>query len=187
MVVGHSMATIYSTTTDITTFHGKVVLFTGDCKGTRECVPIVLPPQSTFKWKKCSVIDDKEKLISWYTDNPSEYGNLWEPTIVDGTRVEVHIPRMIALPLRAASLYHHFKGAVLSNSIWQLQIPTLTMGTTGGWCKNGCSLQHRRTAEGGASQSPVSSGISHRHPLVQRRPHSLVDHRKARRDIGKVS
>ena len=49
MVVGHSMATIYSTMTDIATLHGKVVLFTGDRKGTHECVPIVLPPQSAFK------------------------------------------------------------------------------------------------------------------------------------------
>jgi hypothetical protein len=76
MVVGHSMSTIYSTTTDITTLHGKVVLFMGDCKGTRECEPIILPPQSAFEWKKCSVIDDKDKLLSWYADNPSEYGNL---------------------------------------------------------------------------------------------------------------
>jgi hypothetical protein len=76
MVVGRSMSTIYSTTTDITTLHGKVVLFMGDCKGTRECVLIVLPPQSTFEWKKCYVIDDK-KLLAWYADHPSEYGNLW--------------------------------------------------------------------------------------------------------------
>jgi hypothetical protein len=44
MVVGHSMSTIYSTTTDIATLHGKVVLFTGDRKGMRECIPIILPP-----------------------------------------------------------------------------------------------------------------------------------------------
>ena len=79
MVVGHSMSIIYSTMTDITTFHGKVVLFTGDCKGTRERVPIILSPQSAFEWKKYSVIDDKGKLILWYSDHPSEYGNLWEP------------------------------------------------------------------------------------------------------------
>ena len=114
MVVGHSMSTIYSTTTDsITTLHGKVLLFMGDCKGTRECVPIILPPQSAFEWKKCSVIDDKDKLLSWYADNPSEYGNLWDPTLADGTRVELHVPRMIALPLRAASLYHQFNGPVM--------------------------------------------------------------------------
>jgi hypothetical protein len=144
MVVGHSLFTIYSTTTDIATFHGKVVLFMGDCIGTRECVPIILPPKSTFKWKKCSVIDEKEKLLSWYADNPSEYGNLWEPTIADGTKVEVHIPRMIALPLRAASLYHQFKGAVMPHellnaieNIWQVHSPPSAMGTTGVWCKNG--------------------------------------------------
>jgi hypothetical protein len=60
MVVGHSMSTIYSTRTDTATFHGKVVLFTGDRKGTCECVPIIVPPQTAFEWKKCSVIDDKE-------------------------------------------------------------------------------------------------------------------------------
>jgi hypothetical protein len=113
MFVGHSMSTIYSTTTDITTLHGKIVLFMGDRKGTRDCVPIILPPQSAFEWKKCSVIDDKEKLLAWYADNPSEYGNLWDPTPEDGTRVELHVPRMIALPLRAASLYHQFNGPVM--------------------------------------------------------------------------
>ncbi len=49
LVVGHSMATIYSTTMDIASFHGKVVLFMGDCKGTRDCVPVILLPQSTFE------------------------------------------------------------------------------------------------------------------------------------------
>jgi hypothetical protein len=69
-VVGHSMAIIYSTTTDIATFHGKVVLFTGDRKETRNCVPVILLPQSTFEWKKCSVVDDKETLLSWYANHP---------------------------------------------------------------------------------------------------------------------
>jgi len=72
MVLGHSMSTIYSTMTDISTLHWKIVLFTGDRKGTRECVPIILPPQSTFEWKKCSVIEDKEALIAWYDDNPDK-------------------------------------------------------------------------------------------------------------------
>jgi hypothetical protein len=70
MVGGHSMSTIYSTTTDIATFHGKVVLFMGDCKGNRKCVLVILPPQSAFKWKKCSVIANKEKLLSWYANHP---------------------------------------------------------------------------------------------------------------------
>jgi hypothetical protein len=29
LVVGHTLSTIYSSTTDVTTHHGKVVLFTG--------------------------------------------------------------------------------------------------------------------------------------------------------------
>jgi hypothetical protein len=59
MVVGHSMSTIYSTMMDIATFHGKVVLFTPDHKGTRKCIPVILLPQSVFEWKKCWVIDKK--------------------------------------------------------------------------------------------------------------------------------
>jgi len=71
MVLGHSMSTIYSTTTDISTLHGKIVLFTGDRKGTRECVPIILPPQSAFEWKKCSVIEDKVGR---------QPGQIWRPS-----------------------------------------------------------------------------------------------------------
>jgi hypothetical protein len=63
LVVGHSMATVNSTTADIASFHGKVVLFMGDYKGTHECIPVILPPQSAFEWKKCSVVDDKENYF----------------------------------------------------------------------------------------------------------------------------
>jgi len=35
----------------------------------------------------------------------------------DGTRGELHVPRMIALPLRAASLYHQFKGPVMPHKL----------------------------------------------------------------------
>ena len=32
-------------------------------------------------------------------------------------RVELHVPRMIALPLRVASLYHQFNGLVMPHQI----------------------------------------------------------------------
>ncbi len=130
MVVGHSMSTIYSTTMDITMFHGNWVLFTGDCKGNRECIPIILHPQSAFKWKKCLAINNKEKLLSWYTKHPSEYGKLWDPMANDGTRVEIHIPRMIALPLQVASLYHQFKGAVMPHELLDAMEQHLASPTT---------------------------------------------------------
>ena len=105
LVVGHSVSVIYSTATDIASYHGKVVLFTGDRKSTRDCVPVFLPPMTAFAWKKCKVIDEQSKLRDWYADNPSEYGKYWDPTPADGTKVEINVPRMIALPLRAAQLY----------------------------------------------------------------------------------
>jgi hypothetical protein len=172
MVVGHSMSTIYSTMTDITTFHGKVVLFTGDHKGTSECIPVILSPQSAFRWKKCLVIDNKEKLLSWYADHPSEYGNLWDPTANDGQQVELQVPRMIALPLQAASLYHQVKGVVMPhscltpwNSIWQAPPPPSTMGAIGDWSRSDCSLRHRRMGVVGTQPSPSLSLISARTPF----------------------
>ena len=37
--------------------------------------------------------------------------------MTDGTRGELHVPRMIALPLRAVSLYHQFKGPVMPHEL----------------------------------------------------------------------
>jgi hypothetical protein len=118
LIVGHTMSTIYTTTTDVAAHHGKVVLFTGDRTGTRECVPVILPPILAFAWKKCWVVDEKTKLREWYANhNNSEYGNLWDPTPQDGTREEIYVPRMIALPLCAAKLYHQFKGPVMPHEL----------------------------------------------------------------------
>ena len=77
IVVGHSLSTIYSTATDIASFHGKNVLFIGDQKGTRECVPVVLPPQSAFEWNKCKVLDDPEAMQEWYA-NDQRPVQIWE-------------------------------------------------------------------------------------------------------------
>jgi hypothetical protein len=63
------------------------------------------------------VIDDRSKLAEWYADNPAEYGNSWDPTGQDGTRTELLVPRMLALPLWAAKLYHNFNGAVMPHEL----------------------------------------------------------------------
>ena len=89
IVLGHSMATIYSTATDIATFHGKIVLFVGDRKGTRECTPVVLPPVCAFEWTKCKVLDDPTALQEWYADDKSQYGKLRDPQQGDDAQVDV--------------------------------------------------------------------------------------------------
>ena len=117
LVVGHTLSTIYSTTTDIANYHGKVVLFTGNRTATCECVLVVLPPLSAFAWKICRAVDNWSKLAEWYADNPSEYGKLWDPTMQDGPRTDLLIPKMIVLPLWAAKLYHNFSGAVMPHEL----------------------------------------------------------------------
>jgi hypothetical protein len=117
MVVGHSMSTIYSTTTDVASLHGKVVLFTGDRKVGRECIPVILPPPAAFAWNTCKAINNKSKLMAWYQDNQTEYGNLWDPTVQDGTKEDILVPQFIALPLQAAKLYHQLGGAVMPHEL----------------------------------------------------------------------
>ncbi len=67
-------------------------MFTGDCKGTWECIPVVLPPQNAFEWKKCLLLDDRTRLRDWYANNPSEYRKLWDPLRTNGIKVEIFIP-----------------------------------------------------------------------------------------------
>ena len=138
VMMGHSMSTIYSTATDIASFHGKIVLFMGDRKITRECTPVVLPPQSAFEWKKCKVIDNPTSLQEWYANNTDQYGKLWDPQATDGTKVEVCVPRMIALPLRAAQIYQQHGGAVMPHELLtaieaHLASPGTTLGNGDEW------------------------------------------------------
>jgi hypothetical protein len=92
LVFGHSLSTIYSTATDIALYHRKVVLFMGDCKGTHECILVVLPPQNALEWKKCLVLDNRTKLREWYANNPSEYRKLWDLLPANGIKVEILVP-----------------------------------------------------------------------------------------------
>jgi hypothetical protein len=91
-----------------------------------------------FSWKKCFVVDNKTKLGAWYANNPLEYSNLWDPTTQDRMRAELHVPRMIALPLRAARLYHQFNGAVMPYEIlaaveWHLASPDTSLNNRDDW------------------------------------------------------
>ncbi len=118
LVIGHSLSTIYSTITDIASYHGKMVLFIGDRTSTRECTPVVLPSLSAFAWVKCKICEDKSKLAEWYyADNRNEYGNYWDPLPTDGARDEHHVPKLLALPLWAVKLYQEFKGSIMPHKL----------------------------------------------------------------------
>jgi hypothetical protein len=117
LVLGHSLSSIYSTTMDVASYHGKIVLFIGDRTYTRECVRVILPSPAALSWVKCPVVEDKTKLAEWYADNRSEYGKLWDPSPHDRARVENHVPKLIALPLRAVKLYQEFKGVVMPHEL----------------------------------------------------------------------
>ncbi len=97
-----------------------------------------VPPKSAFEWKTCKAINEKTKLRDWYANNPAEYGTLWEPSLADGTKVDIIVPRMISLPLRAAKLYQNMKGAVMPHKLLQvledhLAGPDTTLGNGNDW------------------------------------------------------
>ncbi len=56
------------------------------------------------------IIDEKTQLRDFYTDNQAEYGKF---------KIEVIVPQMIALPLRAAKIYQDMKGAVMPDELLQ--------------------------------------------------------------------
>jgi hypothetical protein len=119
LVVGHSLSTIYSTTTDVASLHGKIILFTGDRKTTRDCIPVMLPVKSAFEWKKCAVSDDPISLCDWYADTPANYGKPWQPSLQSLPTVNFTVPRMIAIPLRAAKIYYNISGGVMPHELLQ--------------------------------------------------------------------
>ena len=107
--------------------------------GTRKCIPVILPPNLAFAWKKCMIVDNKTRLREWYANQgSSEYGNLWDPTPQDGTQEEANVPRMIALPLCTAKLYHQFKGPVMPHELLgaledHLASPATSLGNGDDW------------------------------------------------------
>jgi hypothetical protein len=55
--------------------------------------------------------------MAWYQDNQTEYGNLWDPTVQEGTKEDILVLQLIALPLKAAKLYHQLGGAVMPHEL----------------------------------------------------------------------
>ena len=158
------MATIYSTATDIATFHGKIVLFIGDRKVTWDCIPVVLPPVSAFKWIKCKV-HDLAALQEWYADDRSQYGKLRDPQQGDEAKVDVHVPRMIALPLQAAQLFMNFKGAVMPHELLaeielHLASPKTALGNGDEWGLVKKWLTVAAQTDGGQSANKPKSYIA---------------------------
>ncbi len=51
LVLGHCLSSIYSTTTDVASYHGRLVLFIGDRTHARECAPVFLH----LTWRLCLI------------------------------------------------------------------------------------------------------------------------------------
>ena len=58
-----------------------------------------------------------QPLQDWYANNTAQYGKLWNPQPGDGSKVEVKVPRLIALPLWAAQLYQNRGGVVMPHDL----------------------------------------------------------------------
>ena len=114
IVLGHSMATIYSTATDNFPWQDRP-LHWGPKRNAGVNSSGVASSES-FEWTKCKVLDDPTALQEWYANDRSQYGKLRDFQQGDEAKVDVSVPQMIALPLRAAQLYQKFGGAVMPHN-----------------------------------------------------------------------
>ncbi len=78
---------------------GRIIGFVGDRTATREPTPILLP-QLAWQWVKELVFTDGNALIKHYEDDASRIGTLWKGEGANAAlRVEIQVPRLIAIPL----------------------------------------------------------------------------------------
>ena len=117
LVVGHTLSTIYSTTTDITNYHGKVILFTRDRTATRKCVPVVLPPLSAFAWKKCRAVNDRSKAGRVVCQQSSQVWEFVGPDPAGWDSNGAARTMDDCSPLWVAKLYHNFNGVVMPHEL----------------------------------------------------------------------
>jgi hypothetical protein len=68
------------------------------------CLKALLSGRSAF------VADNKDKLLSWYANNPSEYGKLWDPMANDGLKKSFTPPERLLSPCKWPAFTANSKG-----------------------------------------------------------------------------
>ena len=94
----HSISKYYGVDETPVDLHGKVIGFHGERTRFGPPKPVVLPPQSTFKWVKTNICTDE---VAWATAHAAATTNheFWVPT---GNKTMHELPRLLSVPAKVA-------------------------------------------------------------------------------------
>ncbi len=94
--MGHGLGKFFAYTNTVPDLEGKVLMFVGDRRGTRDPMVVQPPVQTTWKWASVIAVLDAAALAAYcQTDGGT---GLWRPGPGEGTGVEVKVPYVLALP-----------------------------------------------------------------------------------------
>jgi hypothetical protein len=114
----HSMAKYFSISSATSRYQGRYIGFVGDRLPMREPGPVLLPASKGWDWVKKSVRENLEAMEQVYSGGANN-GKLWVPTR-DGTKVELHVPRLLVLPPLFVKLIRDTGKALMPHELWSL-------------------------------------------------------------------
>ena len=114
----HSIAKYFSLSAATSRYQGKYIGFVGDRLATHEPGPVLLQATKSWAWVKKLVRVNGEELLQAYTGG-LEHGLLWAPT-TNGTKVEMHVPRLLCLPPVFVKFLRTQKKALMPHEVWQV-------------------------------------------------------------------
>ena len=123
---------------------GRVIGFVGDRTATREPTTILLPANKTWQWVKETVFADSTALMKYFHDDPARAGTLWTGEGNEGAKVELHAPRLLAIPLWLLDRIRQAGKALMPYEILKIIMAQLdevgtqtwadTWATVSAWC-----------------------------------------------------
>ena len=114
----HSIAKFFSLSAATARYQGKYIGFVGNRLATRKPGPVLLQATKSWAWAKKSVRSNGDELIQAYTGG-LKHGSLWAPA-TNGTKVELHVPRLLCLPPLFVKLLRDQKKALMPHEVWQV-------------------------------------------------------------------
>ena len=82
---------------------GKVLVFIGDWRATKEPIPVCLATTKSWDWHTGDAITDFTKCNEYYAVEANK-GTLWTPAAGDGALAKIKVPNLVAIPNALVSL-----------------------------------------------------------------------------------
>jgi hypothetical protein len=108
----HTPGVYYSIDALTSAYQGKVLVFVGDRRATKEPTPVCLPSTKAWEWHTGDANTDFAKLEEYYATNGNK-SSLWRPGANDGAVATVKVPNLLEIPNALVDL-HRTQGAAIT-------------------------------------------------------------------------